>query len=122
MRTYLIARTGEKLVSEILEGSSWINRDSDKHEYYDIEYKGIKIDVKTTTVRFKVYRLGEMIKDYFNFTSGGRNKEERITIFLGIDFENEQYIYRFWLDDKNRSYAKLTEEAITSLELKNIFP
>lgn len=123
MRSYQIARLGEKIVSEILKGCNWINKDHDQHEFYDIEYKGIKIDVKTTTVRYKVYRMGELIKDYFNFTQAGQRDSEKIKIYMGIDIDEKgNQVNRFWVreEDVYGNY-KLTDEAMNEEELYKYF-
>ena len=123
MRRNLIGRTGEKKVAEVLTGCDWINREYDHVDFYDIEYKGIKIDVKTSTVRYKVYRMGVLVKDYFNFTEGGKNDGEKIKIYVGIDVDevgNQKFL--FWVREKYEyGNYKLTENAMTEEELFNYF-
>ena len=43
-----IARKGERFIQQSLPGSQWLNEEKELSESYDLIWKGIKIDVKTT--------------------------------------------------------------------------
>jgi len=99
MKAYEISRIGEKLVHKLLSGSIWINKKNDNHLYYDILWKEKKIDVKTTTVKVRWYRLGELSNEYFNFSQAGRDFDKKIIIFVAIDVtKGGEYKYYFWVD------------------------
>lgn len=72
-----IGRVGEQIVKDLLPRSKWLNQAWDNCKFWDLEWKGLKIDVKTTTVkskRGKAFKFGTLITN-----------KEVIYIFVGID-------------------------------------
>lgn len=120
MKTHDISKIGEKIVHNLLPNSKWLNENGENHFSYDIEWKGLKIDVKTTTVKVRWFRLGKLTREYFNFSVAGRFNEAKIMIFVAIDLdENNKYKYYFWIDKNYTNQArKNINEAIDGSELE----
>lgn len=94
-RSLHIGFLGEKVVWEILSGSSWLNNLGETHSDFDIFWNDIKIDVKTT--------MTLMSKKAVKFTNSQfytqKKKDDVVVLLLALIYE-EKY---FWiLEEKNK--------------------
>lgn len=86
MKPKTIGKLGEGIVADLLPGCNWVNTNTDKGLPFDIEWKDIYIDVKTTVVQYPDKAL-------FNIKVSP-SKKGYILVFLLIKDDESA---RFWV-------------------------
>lgn len=99
-----IGRMGEEIVKNLLPKSRWINEAWDVCKFWDLEWKGLQIDVKTSTVKSKKGKA-------FDFGTRISNKKV-IYVFVGLDGAKRY----FWVSKGKTSNWKKTSESVSSIK------
>src|ERR1035437_8519759 len=106
------ARTGfkgELLIHELLEGSIFPNQHKESRLPYDIEWQGIKIDVKTTAHTLKTTKNG------CSFTvNATKHHADIVLVFVALLDKNYFWVSKY--AKKINPYKKLTN-ALTAEQL-----
>lgn len=102
---------GEKLVHKSLEGSIWMrNTNTGGRDSHDIEWNGIKIEVKTS-------RRMMSTRDGFVTQFSVLSSDAKIFVFLVIGNRGEIY---FWVKSEKEFYTSVylkSSDSINNLEL-----
>ena len=108
-----IGYIGEQRVVDLLAGSRWLGLEElNQGSHHDIDWEGIKIEVKTSVSPF----TSKDGKPMFNFTVSGHNDCD-VYVFLGRTEEKDY----FWVEPKEAVksgyYGKL-DNTVTSDNLE----
>lgn len=110
-RTRSIARQGELIVFDALPSARWVNENAESGERYDILWKHVKIDVKTTLQTAYTTK-----KSFQFFDSSAPKKEPMIFVFVAL-YQGERY---FWVEgaiNHKRAFYKKSKDSLTLKDL-----
>ena len=105
MNNILIGKVGEKIVRDLLPKSIWLNELWEKCQSWDLEWRGLKIDVKTTTnksKRGKAFKFGSQILD-----------KNVVYVFVGIDGLKNY----FWISQGKSVRWKKIKDSVPNLRI-----
>lgn len=105
-----VGRQGEQIVYDLLPGAKWINEVNSAGKQHDIEWQGVKIDVKTST--FKVYDESFHV----NLGSSAPYPNDIVYVVVGL-IEGGYYL---WVTRKSQVSSRIfrTKQAVKASELQ----
>lgn len=109
-----IGRMGERIVFNLLPGAEWNNNEFESYVDYDILWKGLKIDVKTSTYR----NISGSFQINTRVSQTGTRPD--VYILVGIDLDRNKNFFWAIVNPKVGSVLKSEHESCTEGELQDL--